>query len=238
MKVDILAIGAHPDDIELSCVGTLLNAIDSGKRVGLVDLTQGELGTRGNAELRLEEAENARKLIGAEFRNNLKMRDGFFEESEENMLKIIEQIRYCQPTIVLANSIDDRHPDHGRAAKLIHRACFLSGLRKIETNYNNQNQSQWRPKAVYHYIQDMNLEPDVVVDISKNFDKKIEAIKCFSSQFHDPNSKDPQTPLTGEDFFEFIAGKSKTYGRHIGAEYAEMFTSHRYIGVDDISKLQ
>ena len=238
MKVDILAIGVHPDDIELACVGTLLNAIDNGKKVGLLDLTQGELGTRGSAELRLKEARISANLMGASFRNNLSMRDGFFEITEDNIMSIIEQIRYCQPDIILANSIDDRHPDHGRAAKLVHRACFLSGLQKISTQWDGEEQDKWRPRAVYHYVQDMNIEPDVVVDISKNFEKKIACIKCFSSQFFDPNSKEVETPLTGEDFFEFLEGKAKTYGRFIGAEHAEMFTSHRYIGVDDICKLQ
>lgn len=237
-KIDILAFGAHPDDIELSCVGTLINSISKGKKVGLVDLTQGELGTRGSADLRLQEAENSRLLMGAEYRHNLGMRDGFFELDEAHLMKIVEEIRFGRPEIVLANSIDDRHPDHGRAAKLVHRACFLAGLKKIETYFEGEKQEKWRPRAVYHYIQDMNLEPDVVVDISETFQKKIDCIKCFSSQFFDPESTEPETPLSGQDFFDFIAGKAKTYGRHIGAEYAEMFTAHRYIGVDDITKLQ
>ncbi len=237
-KIDILAFGAHPDDIELSCVGTLMNSISNGKKVGLVDLTQGELGTRGSGELRLVEAENSRKLMGAEYRHNLGMRDGFFEVDEEHLMQIIREIRFGRPEIVLANSVDDRHPDHGRAAQLVHRACFLAGLQRIESTYNGEKQTKWRPSAVYHYIQDMNLEPDLVVDISNTFEKKIECIKCFSSQFFDPASEEPETPLSGHDFFDFIAGKAKTYGRHIGAEYAEMFTAHRYIGVDDISKLQ
>jgi bacillithiol biosynthesis deacetylase BshB1 len=238
MKVDVLAFGAHPDDIELSCCGTLMNAVDAGKSIGLVDLTQGEMGTRGSAELRLSEARNSAKLMGASFRHNLSMRDGFFEINDQNLRLIVEQIRFSQPSIVLANSESDRHPDHGRAAELVHRACFLSGLQKYETSWNGKEQVKWRPTAVYHYVQDRNLEPDIVVDISKNFAKKIECLKCFASQFHDPNSKEPETPLTSHDFFDFIAGKAKTYGRHIHAEYAEMFTSKRYIGVDDITKLQ
>ncbi len=238
MKVDILAFGAHPDDVELSCCGTLMNAVDSGKKVGIVDLTQGELGTRGSAELRLKEARDSAKIIGATFRHNLSIRDGFFEITEENLHLIIEQIRYSKPNIVLANSESDRHPDHGRAAELVHRACFLAGLSKIETFWEGKAQEKWRPTAVYHYIQDRNLEPDVVVDISSNFEKKIKCIKCFSSQFYDPKSNEPETPLTNKDFFDFIAGKAKTYGRHIHAEYGEMFTSKRYIGVNDITKLQ
>ncbi len=238
MKVDILAIGAHPDDVELSCCGTLLNAVDNGKKIGIVDLTQGEMGTRGSAELRLKEARDSASLMGASFRNNLSMRDGFFEITEENLLLIVEQIRWSTPSIVLANSEEDRHPDHGRAAELISRACFLAGLAKVETTWDGKPQEKWRPSAVYHYIQDRNSEPHLVVDISKNFDKKIECIKCFKSQFYDPTSDEPETPLTNKDFFDFIAGKAKTYGRHIHAEYAEMFTSKRYIGVDDITKLQ
>lgn len=238
MKVDILAIGVHPDDIELSCVGTLINSVRNGKKVGIVDLTQGELGTRGSGPLRLIEAENSSKIIGAEYRHNLGMRDGFFEITEKNLLAVIQEIRYAKPDILLANSIDDRHPDHGRAAELVHRAAFLAGLQKIETEYGGEKQEKWRPKVVYHYIQDKNIEPDLVVDISDSFDKKIECLNCFSSQFYDPNSKEEETPLTGKDFFDFVAGKSKTYGRAIGAEYAEMFTCHRYIGIKDITGLQ
>jgi len=238
MKTDILAIGVHPDDVELSCVGTLLNAVDKGKTVAIVDLTQGELGTRGSAELRLKEAQASADLIGAVFRHNLKMRDGFFEITEDNLLAVIREIRYAKPDILLANSVDDRHPDHGRAASLVHRAAFLAGLQKIETSYDGEKQDKWRPRVVYHYIQDKNIEPDLVVDISKNFDKKIECIKCFSSQFFDPNSNEPETPLTGQDFFDFLAGKAKAYGRAIGAAYAEMYTCHRYIGTDDITMLK
>ncbi len=238
MKVDILAIGVHPDDIELSCVGTLINAVRLGKTVGLVDLTQGELGTRGSGPLRLIEAENSAKIIGAQFRHNLGMRDGFFEITEDNLLAVIREIRFAKPDVLLANSVDDRHPDHGRAAELVHRAAFLAGLQKIETEYDGTAQEKWRPRVVYHYIQDKNIEPDLVVDISDSFDKKIECLQCFSSQFYDPSSKEAETPLTGKDFFDFVAGKSKTYGRAIGAEYAEMYTCHRYIGTKDITSLQ
>lgn len=237
-KLDILAFGAHPDDVELACVGTLLNAIDKGKKVGLVDLTRGELGTRGSGELRLKEAEKSRALMGAEYRHNLDLGDGFFEINQENILKIVQEIRYGKAEIILANSIDDRHPDHGRGAQLVHRAVFLAALPKVETYYMGFKQESWRTKATYHYIQDMNSEPDIVVDISKNFNKKLACINCFASQFYDPDSQEEETPLTGSDFFDFLKGKAKTYGRHIGAEYAEMFTAHRYIGVDDLTLLK
>lgn len=238
MKVDILAIGVHPDDIELSCVGTLINAVRKGKKVGLVDLTQGELGTRGSGPLRLIEAANSAKIIGAEYRHNMGMRDGFFEITEDNLMAVIREIRFSKPDILLANSIDDRHPDHGRSAELVHRAAFLAGLQKIETEYEGVKQEKWRPKVTYHYIQDKNIEPDLVVDITDSFEDKLECLKCYSSQFHDPNSQEPETPLTGADFFDFIAGKAKTFGRAIGAEYAEMYTCHRYIGTDDITNLK
>ena len=215
-----------------------MNAGDNGKTFGLVDLTRGEMGTRGSAELRIKEARDSANLMGAIFRHNLSMKDGFFEINDNNLRLVVEQIRYAKPDVVLANSESDRHPDHGRGAELVSRACFLAGLTKYETRWNGENQEKWRPSAVYHYIQDRNLEPDLVVDISKNFSRKLDCLKCFASQWHDPNSNEPETPLTSHDFFDFIAGKAKTYGRHIHAEYAEMYTSKRYIGVDDITKLQ
>lgn len=236
-KVDILAIGAHPDDVELCCVGTLIKAIKNKKRVGLVDLTQGELGTRGNATLRMEEAEHSRIKMGAIFRNNLKMPDGFFEINQESLLKVVEQIRFAKPDIILANSLDDRHPDHARAAKLVERANFLAGLEKIKTTYKGKEQSKWRAKAVFHYIQDKNLHPDFVIDISDEIDTKMECIKCFGSQFFDLNSNESETPLTGSDYFDYLKGKAKTYGRHIGAEYGEGFNTTKYLGVRDITQL-
>lgn len=238
MKIDILAIGVHPDDIELSCGGTLLSHIAQGKKVGLLDLTQGELGTRGTAALRLEEAENARQLMGAEFRINLGMADGFFELTKENKLKIITVIRAYRPTIVLGNSLQDRHTDHGRASQLIHDACFLSGLQKIET-YDSYGllQDRWRPQALYHYVQDYYLKPDLVVDISTYMNKKIELIQSFHSQFHDPGSEELETPLTGSDFFDFITGRAKDVGRPAGFEYAEAFKVSRTIGVKNLLDL-
>ncbi len=237
MKVDILAIGVHPDDIELGCGGTIAHHLKLGKSVAFVDLTQGELGSRGSAKLRLEEAKKAKEYFGIKHRENLGMADGFFQHTQENIIKIVEQIRRFKPEVVLANAIVDRHPDHGRAAKLISDACFASGLRRIETSINGQIQTHWRPKAVYHYIQDHNLKPDFVVDISDSIDDKMAAIMCFSSQFYDPNSKEPKTPISGKDFLDFVKAKAASYGRPIGVEYGEGFNVARDIGVDNLFNL-
>jgi bacillithiol biosynthesis deacetylase BshB1 len=243
MKVDILAVGVHPDDVELGCSGTLLKHIAMGKTIGLLDLTQGELGTRGNQEIRKKEAENALKKLGATFRKNLALPDGFFNISRENTLKIIEVIRWCQPDIVLANSIKDRHPDHGRSAKLVSEAAFYSGLAKIETaDAGGNRQSKWRPRALYHYIQDMSIEPDFVIDITPFFRKKIELVQTFSSQFFIPgeNPDDPemQTPISGQDFLEFLEAKARTFGRPLGVEFAEGFIADRIPGVRSLFDLE
>ncbi|MCL4109871.1 UNVERIFIED_CONTAM: hypothetical protein GTU68_028780 [Idotea baltica] len=234
MGVDILAIGVHPDDVELSCSGTLLEQIENGYSVGLVDLTQGELGTRGSAEIRLQEALDASKIMGADFRENLGMRDGLFEINEENLLKVVVAIRAHRPKVVLANAIEDRHPDHGRAAKLVHQACFLAGLRKIVTSKDGKEQEAWRPKNVFHYIQDRAVEPDFVFDISNVIEQKMEVIRAFKSQFYDPNSKEPSSPISGSDFMEFIVAKARNFGREAGFEYAEGFTTYKKIGVQDL----
>ncbi len=243
MKVDILAIGVHPDDVELSCSGTLLYHLDQGKKVGLLDLTRGELGTRGSAELRDIEAANSAKKMGASFRKNLKMADGFMQYSPENILSIIQIIRWCQPEIVLANTPDDRHPDHGRAAKLTADACFYSGLVKIETlDEDGKRQERWRPKAIYHYIQDKNLEPDFVFDITSYIERKFELIQTFSSQFYHPNEqgldKEMSTPISGRDFMEFLKSKGRVLGRTAGFEYAEGFIVHRTPGLTDLFSLK
>lgn len=239
MKVDILAIGVHPDDVELGCSGTLLKHIALGKTVGIVDLTQGELGTRGNATLRMEEAENARKIMGALTRENLGMADGFFQHTKENLLKISSAIRRHQPEIVLANAITDRHPDHGRASKLIADACFYSGLAKIEQkDVNGEVLEPWRPKAVYHYIQDRNIKADFVVDISEYMDKKMECILAFSSQFFVGETEGPKTPISGKDFMDYMRSKNQAYGRDIRADYAEGFTVDRDIGVRNLFDLE
>ena len=240
MKVDILAIGVHPDDIELSCSGTLLKHNAMGKTVGLLDLTAGELGTRGSGQLRLIEAANSAKMMGAAFRKNLRMADGFFKYSKENILKIIPIIRECQPEIILANSISDRHPDHGRAAKLVADACFYSGLIKIETRDSQGNkQERWRPKALYHYIQDKVLKPDFVVDISDFIDKKFELILAFKSQFFISEQEDKElaTPISGEDFQNYMRAVGRTYGRPIGMKYAEAFKVDRTLGVKNLFDL-
>jgi len=238
MKVDILAIGVHPDDIELSCCGTLLHHIKKGKTVGLLDLTCGELGSRGSAEIRLKEAEVASKMIGAVVRGNLEMEDGFFEHNQENLLKIIEIIRLMRPEIVLTNAISDRHPDHGRAAKLTADACFYSGLVRIETEWEDQAQEAWRPKAVYHYIQDHSLKPDFVVDISDYIEQKMEIIQAYKSQFYDPKSKEPETPISGKGFLENVRAKAAIYGRPAGFKYAEGYTVARTVGVTNLFDLK
>jgi N-acetylglucosamine malate deacetylase 1 len=238
MKLDILAVGVHPDDVELSCAGTLLKHIQLGYKVGLLDLTKGELGTRGSAELRTEEATEASQIMGALVREQLDLEDGFFTQNEENLRKIIKIIRKYCPEIVFANAIDDRHPDHGRAAKLVSDACFLSGLVKIETlDENNIPQAPWRPKSLYHYIQDRALKPDFVVDISAYVDKKFELIMAYKSQFFDPLSTEPKTPISGIDFLDSIKGKDSVYGRYIGVQFAEGFNVEKTIGVQNVFDL-
>lgn len=237
MKLHLLAIAAHPDDTELSCSGTLLKHIALGYNCGVLDLTSGELGTRGSAELRLEEAANAAKILGLQVRDNLKMADGFFKNDKEHQLEIIKKIRQYQPELVLCNAVTDRHPDHGRAAQLASEACFYSGLRRIQTQLDGQEQQPWRPKAVYHYIQDKQLKPDIVVDVTEFVEKKMEAIKAFKSQFYDPNSKEPESPISVKNFFELVKGKMSVFGRDAGFEYAEGFTVERTPGVTDLFKL-
>lgn len=230
MKLDILAIGAHPDDVELSCSGTLLKHIAMGKKCGIVDLTAGGLGTRGSAELRLKEAAAAAKITGVLVRDNLGMADGFFQNDKEHQLQIIKKIREYQPDIVLCNAVEDRHPDHGRAAQLVSEACFYSGLRKIEI----KGLEAWRPKAVYHYIQDKQLKADFVIDVTAFADKKMAAIQAFKSQFFDPDSKEPESPISSKNFLEIVKAKMRVYGREAGFEYAEGFTVDRTIGIDNL----
>jgi len=237
MKLDILAFAAHPDDVELSASGTLMKHIALGKKVGIVDLTQGELGSRGTIETRYTEAEKASQIMGIHYRENLKMRDGFFEINEENKLSIIQQIRKTQPTIVLANAVSDRHPDHARASKLISEACFYAGLVKIETQMDGEIQMAHRPKVLYHYIQDRFIRPDFVVDVSDFVDAKLEAIKAFKTQFYDPESNEPNTPISGKEFLDFIKSRMRELARPIGADYAEGFTVERFVGVNDLFDL-
>ena len=237
MRLDILAFGAHPDDVELGCSGTIAKEISIGKKVGIVDLTRGELGTRGSIEIRNEETQKASKLLGITVRENLDMCDGFFVNDEKHQLEVIKMIRKYRPEIVLCNAIEDRHIDHGKGSKLVSDACFLSGLQKIETTVDGKLQESWRPKIVYHYIQWMNVEPDFVVDISAFIKVKTATILSYSSQFYNPNSNEPETPIATKNFLESIHYRSQDLGRLIGVEYAEGFTVERYLAVNSLSDL-
>lgn len=240
MKSDILAIGVHPDDVELSCSGTIINEIKKGKKVSIVDLTQGELGTRGTIETRYQEAAHAAMIMGVQARENLKMRDGFFENNEENKLKIITAIRKYQPSIILANVLHDRHPDHGRAGKMIAECCFLSGLAKIETkDETGKAQERCKPAYVLHYIQDWYHEPDLLIDISDSFDQRMEAIKAYGTQFHtsEKSMEGPQTYISTPDFLESIIARARMLGKKIGVRYAEGFITEKKIGISDLSSL-
>lgn len=237
MKIDILAIGAHPDDVELGCSATLAKEINKGKKVGLLDLTRGELGTRGTAEIRDQEAADAAKILGAEFRHNLGLADGFFVNDKASQLEIIKIIRKYQPEVVLCNAIDDRHIDHGKGSKLASDACFLSGLQKIETIYEGQVQKAWRPKFVYHYIQWKNIEPDFVVDVTGFLDKKLETVFAYKSQFYQEGVNEPETPITSTNFRDSITYRAQDLGRLIGTEHAEGFTVERFPAVDSIFDL-
>ncbi len=237
MKLDILAIGIHPDDVELSCSGTILKHIALGKKVGILDLSRGELGTRGSSKLRTQEATKAAKILGLSVRTQLNFKDGFFENNKAHQLQIIKQIRLHQPQIVLCNAISDRHPDHGRAAKLVADACFYAGLVKIKTTQNNKAQLPWRPQAVYHYIQDYFITPHFVVDVTNFIEKKHQSIMAYSSQFYNPKSNEPQTPISNKEFIESLNSKMSIWGRSIGVPYAEGFTTNRYLGVNNLFDL-
>lgn len=238
MKVDILAFGAHPDDVELGAAGTLAKEISLGKTVGIIDLTQGELGTRGSAEIRLQEAAKAKEVLGAKVRENLKFRDGFFLNDEAHQRAIIQKIRQYQPEIVLCNAIDDRHIDHGKGSKLVSDACFLSGLRRIETSFEGEAQTAWRPKVVYHYIQWKNLTPDFVVDITGFMDTKVAAVLAYSSQFYDSNSNEPTTPISDKNFLDSVTYRARDLGRLIGTDFAEGFICERVPAVENLFNLK
>ncbi|MCF2873133.1 MULTISPECIES: bacillithiol biosynthesis deacetylase BshB1 [unclassified Tenacibaculum] len=237
MKLDILAFGAHPDDVELGCAATIAKEVSLGKKVGIVDLTRGELGTRGSAELRDIEAAKAAEILGVSVRENLGFADGFFRNDKEHQLEVIKMIRKYKPEIVLCNAIDDRHIDHPKGSKLVSDACFLSGLLKIETELDGVSQEKWRPKQVYHYIQWKNIEPDFVIDVSGFMDKKIKSVLAYSSQFFDPKSNEPETPITSKNFTESVEYRAKDLGRLIGVDFAEGYTSERYVAVENLSKL-
>lgn len=236
-QLDILAFGAHPDDVELSCGGTIAKEVSVGKKVGIVDLTRGELGTRGSADLRAKEARQAASILGVSVRENLGLRDGFFKNDEPHQLDIIKILRKYRPNVVLCNAQTDRHIDHGRAASLVHDACFLSGLRKIETFIDDRPQRLWRPSQLYHYIQWNNTPCDFVVDISDFIDKKMAAILSYGSQFYDEKSKEPDTPISSQQFLDSIQNRAADLGRIIGVGYAEGFTTQRQLAVAQISDL-
>lgn len=237
MKLDILAFGAHPDDIELGCSGTIAKEISLGKKVGIIDLTRGELGTRGSVEIRNAEAAKAMEILGVSVRQNLDMRDGFFINDEAHQMRIIEIIRKYKPEIVLCNAVEDRHIDHGKGSSLVSDACFLSGLRQIKTEYEGEAQEAWRPKVVYHYIQWKNLEPDFVVNITGFMEVKMESILAYGSQFYDPNSKEPESPISSKNFLDSVRYRAQDLGRIIGTQYGEGFTVERYLAVNSLGDL-
>lgn len=237
MKLDILAFGVHPDDVELSCSGVLLVEKIRGKKTGIIDLTAGELGTRGDMDTRAQESADAARILGVDIRENLGLADGFFQNDQASQLKVIEAIRAYRPDIVLCNAPEDRHPDHGRSAKLVADAAFLSGLVKIQTGRNGQTQEAWRPKYVLHYIQDRYLKPDFVVDISEVFERKLEAIRAFKTQFHNPDVDGPQTYISTPDFLDSVVYRYKMFGKMIGVKYAEGFISAKMIGIRSFDAL-
>jgi bacillithiol biosynthesis deacetylase BshB1 len=237
MKLDILAIGVHPDDVELGCAGTLLSAIAEGKKVGIVDLTRGELGTRGTADTRKVEARNAANILGIEIRENLGMADGFFQNDESHQRILIQAIRKYQPTIILANAPEDRHPDHGRSSKMVSDAAFLSGLRKIVTKLDGKEQQEWRPTYVFHYLQDRFLQPSFVVDISKYMDKKLASVLAYSTQFYNPELNEPETYISSPQFIDSVKARAMMLGKRIGVEFAEGYISEKMIGISSFDSL-
>lgn len=238
MKLDILAIGAHPDDVELGCGATIAKEIANGKTIGIIDLTRGELGTRGTAETREEESKNSAEILGVSVRENMDFADGFFVNDKTHQMALIRKIRQYQPDIVLCNAVTDRHIDHGKGSSLVSDACFLSGLIKIETEDNGKAQEAWRPKHVYHYIQWKDLKPDFVVDVSDFINTKMEAVLAFKTQFFDPDSTDPETPISSKNFTDSIKYRARDLGRLVGVEYGEGFTVERYVAVDSLYDLK
>lgn len=238
MKLDILVLAVHPDDAELGCSGTILKHIAMGKRVGIVDFTRGELGTRGTAETRDQEAADSAKILGLHARENLGLKDGFFKNDQEHQLEVIKAIRKYQPEIVLSNSLQDRHPDHGRAGELANDACFLSGLPKIETTLNGQPQQAWRPSLVLQYIQDRYIQPDIIIDVTAHWDTKIESIKAFKTQFFNPEFEAQGTYISSPEFLESVIARAREFGKSIGATYGEGFTSRKLLGVESLFDLK
>lgn len=238
MKLDILVLAAHPDDAEISCGGTIAKHISLGFKVGVVDLTRGELGTRGTALIREQEAANSSKILGLSVRENLGLRDGFFKNTEEDQLKVVRALRRYQPDIVLTNAVQDRHPDHGRAADMVYESCFLSGLVRVETMEKEHRQMAWRPRAVYHFVQSQYIQPDFVVDVTDFWEKKLASLRAFGSQFYDPNSKEPETFISNPGFMKLIEARGHEMGYAIGAKYGEGFTVRNLIGVDNLFHLR
>ena len=237
-KLDFLAFGAHPDDVELGCGATIAKLVSQGKKVGIIDLTRGELGTRGSAEIRTKETNEASKILGITIRENMDFKDGFFRNDQEHQLKIIQVIREYQPDFVFCNAPDDRHIDHPKGSQLIVEASFLSGLTKINTDDSSGNaQKQWRPKNIYHYIQWKNLDPDFIFDVSGFHNTKMDAVKCYSSQFYDPKSKEPETPISTKNFMDFVQSRANDFGRLIGVEHGEGFISNRKLGFSSFDEL-
>ncbi len=237
MKLDILAFGVHPDDVELGCAGTLMAAIDQGKKVGIVDLTRGELGTRGTPTTRTQEAAAAAKIMGVDVRENLDMADGFFANDEAHQRKIISIIRKYQPDIILANAPEDRHPDHGRSAKLVSDAAFLSGLRKIETMLDGKTQEAWRPAYTFHYIQDRFIQPSFVIDITAYMERKIEAVLAYGTQFNSADNSEPQTYISSPQFLETVKARALMLGKRIGVGYAEGYITEKIIGFSNFDAI-
>jgi N-acetylglucosamine malate deacetylase 1 len=239
MKLDILVLPVHPDDAELGCSGTILKEVALGRKVGIVDLTRGELGTRGSAEIRDQEAAASGKILGLAVRDNLELPDGFFENSKPHQLKVIEAIRRFKPEIVITNAYHDRHPDHGRASDLVEDSAFLSGLRKIETFYNGEKQQEWRPNLVLHFIQDNYIKPDILIDVTEYWDRKLQSIHAFGSQFYNPGwENEPQTYISSPEFIQVIEARAREFGKSIGVKFAEGFTSRKMLGVDDLFDLK
>jgi len=238
MKLDLLAFGSHPDDVELGCSGTIIKEIKRGKKVGIIDLTQGELGTRGTIETRYQEAADAAMIMGISVRENLKMRDGFFQNNEEAQMKVVNVLRKYQPEIVIANILEDRHPDHGKGGWLLYDACFLSGLRQVKTvDENEKEQEKWKPKMLLHYIQDRFYEPDVIIDVTDVWDQRMNAIRAYKTQFYDPNSKEPQSYLSNPEFMEALSARARLLGKRVGVKYGEGFVSKKNIGIKDLDCL-
>jgi len=238
MKLDILVLAAHPDDAELGCGGTILKHVALGHKVGVVDFTKGELGTRGTPETREKEATDSAKVLGLSSRENLGLPDGFFKNEREHQLEVVKAIRKYQPEIILANARYDRHPDHGRGSELAFEASFLSGLMKVKTSVDGKEQSPWRPKVVYHYIQSLLITPDFVIDVSDHWEKKMDAVRAFRTQFYDPNSKEPDTYISSPAFMDLLESRGQEFGHAIGVKYGEGYTTRRFIGVESLFDLR